>query len=277
MRQLLLFLFMCISFSMIGQSPWTKEKNEAYLQLSYTTIPNYTELFGNPTYNTERGINDNTLQFYSEYGFTNKTTLIVSLPLKIVASNDLVDSNTIPVTIENRKTDLGNIQLGLKHKFIHEKWLLTGQVVLEANTSNFEEASGLRTGYDAWTVTPLLITGTSFDKWYIQAFTGVDIRTNNYSSSYKLGGEVGHKTLDWLWVAAFIDGVGSFKNGDITIPTTNVLTGLYVNDQTFAGYGLKFIGEINERTGVSLGLGGAFGGRNVAKTPAISLGVFCKI
>jgi len=230
MKQITLFLLLCVSLSIFGQSPWTKKKKEAYLQLSYTTIPKYTELFGDPVLNTEREINDNTLQFFTEYGLTDKTTLIVNLPLKFVSSNALVDvDNTSPVTIEDSKTTLGNIQLGLKHKFIHKKWLLSGQLSVEANTtSEFEEASGLRTGYDAW-------------------------------------------TTEWLWIAAFIDGVASLKNGEIEEPNSNILTGLYVNDQSFGGYGFKF------SFGANLGIGGAFSGANVAKTPAISLGLYLKI
>jgi len=131
MKKIFLLLMCCIGFSTLAQSPWTKKKKEAYLQLSYTTIPNYSTLFGNPEFNTEREINDNTLQFFTEYGLTDKTTLIVNLPLKFVSSNDLVDkSNNLPLTIEESKTALGNIQLGLKHKFIHKKWLLKQAMML---------------------------------------------------------------------------------------------------------------------------------------------------
>jgi len=135
----------------------------------------------------------------------------------------------------------------------------------------------VKTGYDAWTITPLLITGTSINKWYLQGFSGVEIRTNNYSSTFKIGGEAGYKTTDWLWIAGFIDVVASFKDGELEEPVSNLLTGLYVNNQSFGGYGFKFIGEINKGFGVNLGVGGAFSGKNVAKKPALSLGVYCQI
>lgn len=275
MKQLTLFLMLCVSITMVSQSPWTQKKNKGYFQLSYTTISNYSEVFEN-TEGTEREISDNTLQLFTEYGLSDKTTLIVNLPLKLVSSNDLVVASSNPFTTEDSKTSFGNIQVGLKHKFLHKKWLLSGQLNVEANTGSFEEASGLRTGYDAWTVTPLVITGTSFGDWYLQAFTGADIRTNEYSSSFKLGGEAGYKTLDWLWIAGFVDIVSSFKNGDIEEPLTNILTALYVNDQSFGGFGFKFIGEINEKFGANLSLGGAFSGENVAKQAAITLGLYYK-
>ena len=277
MKQLITLLLLLTSISLIAQSPWTKEKSEAYLQLSYTTISGYSELFGDPELTTEREINDNTLQLYTEYGLSDKTTLIASVPLKMVSSNGLVTATTTPFTTESTKTALGNIELGIKHNFINKKWLLSGQLNVELNTGSFDEASGLRTGYDAFTVTPLIITGRGFNNWYIQAFTGVAIRTNDYSSAYKLGGEVGYKALDWLWVAGFLDGVASFHNGDLNQTVTNTKTGLYVNDQSYGAFGLKLAGEIKDNFGLNVGFGGAFGGRNVAKKPAISFGVFYKI
>ena len=277
MKQLIILFVSLTSVGILAQSPWTKKKNEAYLQLSFTTISGYSELFGDPDYTTEREINDNTLQVYAEYGLTDKTTLIANLPFKMVSSNDLVAATVTPITTADSKSALGNVQLGIKHNFINKKWLLTGQLNIEFNTGSFEELSGLRTGYDAITITPLLLVGKGFNQWYIQAFTGADIRTNDYSSAFKLGGEVGYKTLDWLWIAGFLDGVASFHNGEIAQPVNNILTGLYVNDQSYAAFGLKFIGEVNDKLGLNLGLGGAFGGRNVAKSPAISFGVYYKL
>lgn len=276
MRQLILLLVTTTSISLFAQSPWTKQKNKTYLELSFSAIVGYSDLSGDPDYSTEREINDNTLKLYTEYGLTNKTTLLVNIPLKMVSSNDLVIASSSPTTTEDANSGLGNIQLGLKHNFIHKKWLLTGQLNVEFNTGSFEELSGLRTGYDAITITPLISTGRGFDKWYIQVFTGVDIRTNEYSSAYKLGGEIGYKTLDWLWIAGFLDGVASFHNGDVLLPRSNTLTGLYVNNQSYAGFGLKLIGELNEKIGLNLGFGGAFAARNLAKSPSLSLGFYYK-
>jgi len=267
-------LLLLFSFNLLAQSPWTKKKKEGYVQLSFTTISNYSELYGKDKGTIPREITDNTLQLYSEFGLSDKTTLIASVPLKMVKTGKLA----VPLTVleEESKTSLGNIQVGIKHNFSNKKWLLTGQLTIEANTGSYNAASGLRTGYDAWSFTPLFIAGRGFDRWYIQAFTGFDIRTNNYSSNYKLGGEIGYKTLDWLWIAGFLDGVASLNNGDITLPTENLTTGLYVNNQGYAGFGLKFIGEINNYFGANIALGGAFTGNNVAKAPAISFGIYHK-
>ena len=280
MKKLSILAALFLSAQLFAQSPWTKKKNEGYVQLNFTSVASYDKVFGNPEYDTQRQITDNTLQLYGEFGITDKTTLFANVPLKMLKSGDFSKDMTLVLptftTTEATETTLGNIQFGVKHNFINNKWLVSAQLAVEANTSSYNADAGLRSGYDAWTVTPLILAGRGFDKWYIQAFTGVDIRTNNYSSNFKLGGEVGYKTLNWLWIAGFLDGVASFKNGDIVLPQENLATALYVNDQSYTAFGLKFIAEFNKNFGANVGLGGAFAGRNVAKAPAISVGLFHK-
>lgn len=280
MKKLSILTALFLSVQLFAQSPWTKNKNEGYVQLNFTTVASYDKVFGNPEYDTQRQITDNTLQLYGEFGITDNTTLFANVPLKMLKSGDFSKDMTLVLptftTTEATETTLGNIQFGVKHNFINNKWLVSAQLAVEANTSSYNANAGLRSGYDAWTVTPLILAGRSIDRWYIQAFTGVDIRTNKYSSNFKLGGEIGYKTLDWLWVAGFLDGVSSLKNGDIVLPQENLATALYVNDQSYAAFGLKFIAEFNKKIGANIGLGGAFAGKNVAKVPAISVGLYHK-
>lgn len=271
------YILLLFSFNLLAQSPWTKTKDEGYLQLSYTTISNYDKLFGNPEINLDEKISDNTLQLYGEYGMSDKITLFVNLPYKLISYDEELICTTSPCPQRTRsENSLGNIQIGIKHNFYNKKWLLTGQLNIEVNNGSYNADSGLRTSYDAWSFTPLFIIGRGFDKWHIQAFTGFDIRTNNYSNNYKLGGEIGYKTLDWLWITGFLDGVASLNNGHISQPFEDFNTGLYVNNQSYAGFGLKLIGEINNSFGVNIAFGGAFSGRNVAKASAISFGLYHK-
>lgn len=277
MKKLSILLLYFLSVAVFAQSPWTQKKQATYVQVSFTTIPSYSTLFGNPEYQTEREITDNTLQVYSEYGISNKTTLITTIPLKMVSSGDLSNPSLFPSTNKESQTSLGNIQFGIKHNFYQKKWLLSGQLLVEANTSNYDDDSGLRSGYDAWTFTPTLSLGRGFSSWYIQAFGGIDLRTNSYSSNLKLGGEIGYKAFEGLWVAGFLDGLASLQNGKRIDPENNKRTGLYVNNQSYAAFGMKLIGEFSSDFGINAGFGGAFDGRNVAKSPALSLGLFYKL
>ena len=279
MKHCIIILFLSISISSFAQSPWTQEKGNFYTQLSFTTIPNYDSLFGDPNYDTNGEITDNTIQFYGEYGFSDKTSLIVNVPLKFI-SIDGFESLSIDCTgdctEDFNETALGNIEIGLKHNFYKKKWILSGQFTVEANTSSYTEVSGIRTGYDAFTFTPLFLAGRSFGNTYIQSFIGANIRTNDYSSNFKVGGELGHKVANRIWLIGFVDIVKSLENGDVELPAENILTGLYVNDQDYGAYGLKGIGEITEKFGVTAGFGGAFFGNNVARQAALNAGVYHK-
>ena len=277
MKTVLSFILVFCSLALFSQGPWTQEKNKFYTQLSYSTISNYTELFGNPDYKSEREITDQTIQLYSEYGLSDKTTLLLILPLKVIETGELsLPINVLPITSRGTETTLGNLQLGIKHNFSNNGWLVSGQVSIEANTSSYNQSSGIRTGYDAWSVTPLLLVGKGFNRSYVQGFFGTDIRTNGYSSNLKIGGEYGKKLGKSIWLIGFLDITKSLKNGNVVLSSQNKATGLYVNDQEFGAFGIKGIAEITDDFGFNTGVGGAFFGNNVAKQIALTFGVFHK-
>ena len=280
MKKVILFGLIFYSFTASSQGPWTQEKNKFYTQVSYTSIANYDTLISDPAYATSGLISDNTIQFYGAYGLSDDTSLILNLPVKLT-SIDAVDLSRINCPENNcsedlNQTALGNIEIGVKHNFYNKKWLLSGQLSAELNTSTYNTIYGLRTGYDAFTLTPLILAGRSFGKTYIQSFVGANIRSNNYSSNFKIGGEIGRKVLRSLWVIGFIDIVKSLENGTIVLPDANISTGLYVNNQEYGAFGFKIIGEINSATGVTAGFGGAFFGNNVARQAALNFGAYHK-
>lgn len=278
MKKLAKLVILIITLQAYSQSPWTQKKGNYYTQLSFTSISGYNTLFGDPDYNTEREISDRTLQFFTEYGLSDKTSLLVNIPFKMMETGELTSPSitTIPLTSSATESALGNISLGIKHNFYHKKWVLSGQLSVEANTSSYDAASGIRTGYDAWSFTPLFLAGRGFGKTYIQGFIGADIRTNDYSSNFKIGGEIGRKLGNFIWLIGFVDVSSSFKNGDVMLPAENQLTGLYVNNQEYGAFGLKAIGEFSNNFGITAGYGGAFSGNNVAKQAALTFGVYHK-
>jgi len=274
-----LFVLLIMNPVIFSQSPWAKEKGEFYTQFSFSTIPSYNEIYGDPDYFSIRNITDNTFQLYGEYGVSDKTTLLLNVPFKNITTSDYVEPIPLDPFLDNGATinTFGNIEAGIKHNFISKKWLLTGQFNIELNTSSYDEISGIRTGYDAFTFTPLINFGKSFNKSYFQGFTGFNLRTNNYSSNFKIGAEGGTKVFNRIWLVAFLDFVISLNNGDIELPIGNQLYALYVNNQEYTAFGLKFIGEITTDFGLIAGFGGAFSGNNVAKQAALNFGVYYKI
>lgn len=273
------FLFFSLAFQKgAAQSAWTKNKGELYSQFTYSTIPDYNEIFSSSTYITSRNITDNTFQLYGEYGLNDDITVIASIPLKSISTSNETDNSTFPLTIEETsKVALGNIVLGLRYKLLDSKFILSSQLNIEINSSDFDINSGIRTGYDAWTFTPTINLGRSFSKYYFQVFSGVDIRTNSYSSNFRAGGEIGLTSIKKTTIIAFLDIVSSFNNGDFIDEVSSLETALYINNQDYAGYGLKAIYEIASSFGINAGFGGAFSANNVAKQAALNVGFFYKI
>ena len=60
------------------------------------------------------------------------------------------------------------------------------------------------------------------------------------------------------------------------LPTSNLLTGLYINNQEYSSFSIKAIGEITKNFGLTAGIGGAFSGNNVAKQGAFNFGIYHK-
>lgn len=279
MKNSIKLLILFLSIATFSQSPWTQNKGKAYTQLSYTTIPNYDAIFSDSNEDLLGTYSDNTLQVFGEYGLTDKTSLLVNLPFKLISVTDFEDPRidcSGDCRRDYKSNSLGNISIGLKHNFYNKNWLISGQLTVEANTSSFNANSGIRTGYDAWSFTPLLLAGKGFGKTYLQGFIGADIRTNDYSSNFKIGGEIGRKISKKIWLIGFLDISKSFENGNISLPFQQNITGLYVNDQEYGSFGFKGIGEFTDNFGVTAGFGGAFFGNNVAKQAAVTFGLYRK-
>ncbi len=253
-----------------------KRKRTIFTNLSYSSISDYSELFGDPDFNVSGTITDRTYQFYGEYGLTNSTSLLVNIPLKSIDINNYVDPSILcqgDCSESFSETAFGNFTLGLKHNFSKKKWVLSGQLNMEINSSSYDKSSAIRTGIDAYTFTPLFLAGTSFGKNYFQSFVGADIRTNNYSSNLKIGGEIGRKLTQNIWLIGFVDISQSLNNSDISFPANNAANKLYVNDQEYVAYGLKGILQFYD-FGLTAGFVSALSGNNVPKKAAISFDVF---
>jgi hypothetical protein len=279
MKKLLFGLIALLFFqNLIGQSAWNLEENSWYTQLNYTRIGPYSELFidGDETGTTPREIEDNTFQLYAEYGLNSKTTLSLNIPVKLITTGAQATEIT-PLIDQNRVTSFGNIGFGVKRNLINKNFLLSTGLVVEANTGVYDDASGISTGYDAWTIIPGVYFGKSYNNLFLQSNIGVGFRTNNYSHFFRGSAEVGYKFLKRIWVIFYLDYKKSFYNGTIDLTINNVSTALYVDNKEYAGFGLKAIYDLTNKVGITSGFGGAFSANAEARKAALNLGLFMKI
>jgi hypothetical protein len=265
--------------SLWAQSPWIQKKSTLLTQISLNTIRNYNQLYLNSgdTYSTERDLTDNTLQAWLDYGISDYTSLQLILPLKFLNAGELVESNiqTPAMTTSGSLNAIGNMVLTWKQKLFQQSWLLTSHINIEFPTAEYQDDTGLRSGYDAWAFSAVLSAGRGFGKTYFYAHLGIGTRSNDYSTFYTGGFEWGYHIAKPIWVAAVINALQSFENGTRQDPVNNLLTGLYVNDQEFISWGIKIFGSIiPDKFGYSVALFGAFNGNFVAKSPSFNLGMY---
>jgi hypothetical protein len=261
-----------------AQSPWLQDKRTLLTQISFNIIPEYHQLFLNSgnTYNTERNIKDNTLQGWFDYGISDHTALQMILPIKFMNAGDLVDSDTpTPQTSSGSLQAFGNISLTWKQKLLQQTWILTSNLSIEFPTAQYQNKTGLRSGFDAWSILAALSTGRGFGRAYFYAHLGIGTRSNDYSSFLTGGFEGGYQLSRHIWVAGVVSILQSFQNGTRQDPVNNLLTGLYVNNQEFIAGGLKLFGSIiSDKLGYSLSVFTATSGNFVAKSVPVNLGVF---
>lgn len=272
-----LFLVINIGFS---QSAWVKSKGEWYTQLAYNDISNYDRIFnknGDDLY-TAREVSDRTIQWYNEYGLTNKLTLVASIPYKVMSTGDVVAQSTFPVSIEKGNlAALGNIAIAARYLLLNKKVNLTTQFQIGLPTGQYDSATGLRSGIDAWVFNPSIAIGKGGHRWFAQSNLGLHLRTNDYSNGLKFYVEGGYKFFDKLWVIAFIDIVDAFEDGAFVEPIENRATFSNLNNSEYGGFGMKFIRAFSKKFGLTAAFGGAFSAHQEAHRASLNFGAYYKL
>jgi len=267
-------LSICLIFTVqtiIAQNAWSKPKGSVYVQLGVHNISDYNSLFNkeDPGLSLERVMSDRTLQFYGEVGLTDKLTLVANIPYKTVQSQEAIVA--APTLDSGTLSGLGNIELGLRRQILRGKFNVAAQVNVKANTSEFNQALGLRTDLDAWSVLPSISVGRSTETSYTQAFIGYAWHSNDYSHHFRFGLEAGLNILDKHWLIFFVDIYDALENGNRIEDANNLLTGLFLDNQQFGGIGLKAIIALPAGIKLNLGVGGAIFGDLVPSQGATSI------
>ncbi|MFZ1808279.1 MAG: hypothetical protein WAU36_13700 [Cyclobacteriaceae bacterium] len=278
MRLSLGIILSICSMCAMAQSPWVAEKGKGYTQLGYTNIGPYKDLFlkDGSTYPLNNEITDQTIQAYGEYGIGSGTSLIATLPLKMLKSGrSLIPSTPISAGFGDITT-LGNIQLAVRHNFINKIIVFSGQLLAELPTAGYDELTGLRGGLNALSIVPTLSAGFSKAKFYEYISAGAAIRSNDYSSEWRLSAEIGYQLIKRVYIIWVIDIVQNFENGNAIESNAQLGSGLYLNNQSYFAYGIKGIVGFTDSIGMSIAFYGAGSGNLVAKSPSINFGFYYK-
>ncbi len=276
-RFFLVLIVLIFGVSLQAQSPWTQEQGSGFGQFSLISIPPYNTFFDNMIDGgrvSERRYSEIITQIYAEYGILGKTTLVLDAPFKILSAGELENAPILP-TEAGTLAALGNIRLGIRQNILDDGLQLTAQLMAELPTGRYDDATGLRTGFDALTLLPMLSVGGGFGKSYVYGYGGVGFRTNEYSTIWNTGFEAGFNASEQFWAMIFFDVMQSLENGNRIDPPNNLESGFYVNNQSWASLGLKLLYNFNDNIGLSFSTTlSAFAGNQVAESPSLAIGVF---
>lgn len=229
--------------------------------------------------NLRRSVSDVTIRMFAHYSPIEKLSLFVSVPLKIVSTNDQYTAlaTNFPDTLpSNSLFNVGNVQAGVKYKFFHKKsWILAASILGEFKTSYYEDKDGLKTGLEAFSFSPNFHVARTFkEQYYINLDIGGTYRTDDHSSDARIYAEVGGSFWkDQIWLRLGFDLRQSFRNGNFLYPN-NRQTGLYLNNREYLAIVIR--AEYNHPVGVGFyaGINAYFNADNIPAFPLINGGIF---
>ena len=266
-----MILLISVSYGQV----WTLDKNELYVNLSFSNsaydmgYDSTGEIKTLPV-----NVNDRTIQLFAQYGISDKLTLQVAVPFKILSTEaDLTEFNAIEGNYLETGTlnYFGNIEVGGLYKFIDDKPMVSISFFVEANTMDYNYFTGLQSGFNSFGFKPGAGVGWGFNKTWFSYYLGGDLRTNNYSSAILSNLEVGYKPVPYLYAAGDLFVKRSLQAGG-DCDCTNTYTSLYLNDQDYFAYALK-AGFIYNDWGLNFGYNGAFSASNLPAEGIITIGL----
>ncbi len=201
-----LFFILFSSHNGFSQSGWVRAKGEVFASvgLQHFSSKNYINLSGEAL--TTSTFSQQTLQFYGEYGLSEKWTIIMNVPL--------LKSHGFETT--KRVFGTGDLRLELKYPLISGKWNVAVSVAPEIpiapgdnfaqNKINAFDFINLPTGDGEFNVWNTLAISKSHSKkpLYASVFVAYNIRTGYQGASFndqlQEGLEVGYKIKGKMWL-----------------------------------------------------------------------------
>jgi len=265
---------------------WSKGKGNGYYKLSawyLSTDQHYTDTGAIDPNATRTQFN---LNFYGEYGLSNKLDVIAYVPFFARATQNNILSGTTGSIIQagEEVNSIGDIDLGLNYNFLKKgNWSASAKLLFGLPTG--EDAGGSDGSYQTGDgefnqyLSGLVGYSTSLNgaPLFAKAYVGYNNRTQNFSDEVRFGLESGINIFNnKVWLIARLDVVESTFNGSLN--AQNAAQGsIFANNIEFVGVGAEASYYITNKLGVSLGFGGAISGRIIAANPSITGGIFLDI
>ena len=261
-----------LTHTAVAQSPWTREKGKAYVQLGFTGL--FYNLYADENgekVDLNADVSDITTQVYSEYGITSKLTGQLIVPFKSVSVENQLTNTT------EKHSGLGNVTLGLKYKLSDKKWKISAGLNYVTQTLSKNDDNFLASGFNAATILPYVTIGSSKNKWYYYGNIGYGYMDNDFSDFFRFNGEVGYNIIPkgHIIFAVETKNIISEEDAFLNDPYSNLATS---DRQNYNAFGLKLNYEFSkDKFGVNFAGFGAFDNKNAPLAPTLNLGIYTKI
>lgn len=282
-RFIVTFLVCFISISVFSQ--WTKGKGKGYYKVSSWYLESdqhYTDI-GEIDPNTTRGLFN--VNFYGEYGLTDKLDAIVYFPFfSRTYENDVFSGTTGDLISEGEAVNsIGDLDVALRYGLLKTDKLAlstTLKLGLPTGKNNGGSDGSFQTGDGEFNQQIQLDLGVPFmlgdTFFYSKGYLGFNNRTKDFSDELRTGIEIGANIFNKkVWLIGRSDVVQSLQNGSLN--AQNNQGSIFANNVEY----VSIAGEVNyyitKKFGVSITYAGAVSGRIIYASPSLSGGVFFEI
>ncbi|WP_395076405.1 hypothetical protein [Flavobacterium sp.] len=269
LKTILILALVFVQFAQ-AQSPWTRQKGKAYVQLGFSGIF-YDKLESKgKTVDLPHDVTDITSQVYGEYGITDKLEAQLILPFKIVGYKGKTNN------FSESLSGIGNVNLGLKYKIFDGNWKISAGLQYAFNSITKDNVKDLSTGFNAETALPYITFGTSSGKWYYFGNVGYGYMSNTYSDFFKFSAEVGYSVTEKSHLIFVLD-TKNIVSKEEAFNTDSYQWASYLDRQSYSAVGLKFNYEFSkDKFGLNFAALGAFDLDNAPAAPSFNFGLYSK-
>jgi len=275
---------LCSGISAIN-AQWVKGKNNGYYKLSSWVLVADQHYTGTGDISPNATRSNFNLNFYGEYGISDKLDVIAYIPFfSRVTQNAQVSGTTGETTIEGEAiNNIGDTDIGMRYSLLqNDKVALSSTLKLGLPIG--ESAGGFdgsfQTGDGEFNQLLQLDLGLPFTiqetPLYAKTYVGFNNRTQGFSDELHFGGELGASFIARkLWLIARLNGVQSLQNGDLSPANSN--GSIFANNLEFTSIGAEIAYYFTKKLGVSFTYASAVSGTLVYAAPSYSGGVFLDI
>ena len=284
-NKIVLFLILSTFAHLTISAQWSKKKGNGYYKLSAWSLvsdQHYTDT-GEIDPNATRGYFN--VNFYGEYGITNKLDVITYMPMFTRTYQNEQISGTRGSIIQDGESlnSVGDIDLAIRYG-----WLKTSNLALSTSlkfgipTGNSAGGSdgSFQTGDGEFNQLLQVDFGVPFNlittPGYFKTYVGFNNRTENFSDELHFGGEAGLNFFrNKFWFIGRANIVQSLQNGSLS--AQNSQGSIFANNVEFTSLGAEVAYYLTKTFGISFTYATAVSGRIIYASPSYAGGVFLDI